>query len=138
VPPGKQGLPHVPGGGAREGDQPFAAVLVEPLGLHLGPPAMLVLQPGARQQSAKTEIAGARGRQQQHPVRLFAVGVVPQPAVDADHRLDAGRARRLVELHHPEDVAGIGERQGRHAVGRGALDRIVDAHDPVRHRVLAV
>ena len=47
-------------------------------------------------------------------------------------------AGRAVELDHAEQVRGVGQRQRRHAVGRGALDGLVDAHDPVAHRVLAV
>ena len=52
--------------------------------------------------------------------------------------LHPGGARRLVELDHAEQVGGVGQRQRRHAVGPGARDRVVDAHDAVAHRVLAV
>src|SRR4029077_426609 len=91
---------------AREGDQPLAAFL-EPALPHLGAPAVLVLQPGARQQPREPQVSRVRLREQQQPVRLVALGFVADPGVAADDRLDARGARRPVEDDPAED-AGAG------------------------------
>jgi len=122
---------------ARQRDQAFGP-LGEPALPHLGAAAVLVLQPGARQQLGQPEIPGARLHQQKQAVRLVALGLVGDPDVAADDRLHARGARRLVELDHAEHVGEVGDRQRRHAVRGRALDRVVDAHDPVGDRELAV
>ncbi len=53
-------------------------------------------------------------------------------------RLDARTQRRLVELHHREQVVLIGDGDGRHALRGGSRDEIVHAHDAVDQRVLGV
>ncbi len=133
---GEERLPDVARRRPGKRDQAFA--VLQPLAGKLGPAPVLVAQPGARQQVAEAQIPGARGAQQEQAVGLLPVGLVLQPAVGADDRLHPGGARRAVELDHAEEVAGVGQRQRRHGVGPGALDRLLDAHDSVAHRVLAV
>ena len=101
-------------------------------------PLALVGEPGARQQIAQAQVAGARGAQQEHARRLVGGRLALHPAIGADHRLHAGGARRLVELDHAEDVRAVGEGQRRHAVLRRALDPPVEPDDAIRHRILAV
>ncbi len=136
--PADERLADVAGAGAGERDQAVGRRLLQPGAREFGTPAALIVQPGARQQAAQPEVARARGAQQEQAEGLVAVGVVLQPAVGADHGLDAGGARRAVELHHAEQVGDVGDRQRRHAVGRRALHRLVDADDAVRHRVFAM
>ena len=134
----EQGLAHVAGCRRGEGNQALSAAFLQPAARDLRLRAVLVAQPGARQQLAQPEIAGARSTKQQHAVRLVPVGIVLHPAVGADDRLDTRGARRAVEFHHAEQVGRIGERERRHAVGGGPLHRLLDADNPVRHRVFAV
>jgi hypothetical protein len=122
---------------ARKSDQALGA-LREPALLQLGAAAMLILEPGAREQLRQPEIARARLHEQQQPVRLVALGFVGDPEVAADDGLHSRRARCLVELDHSEHVGEVGDRQRRHAVRRGPRDGFVDAHDPVRDGELAV
>jgi hypothetical protein len=96
------------------------------------------LRSQARDELAQAQVAGPGLAQEQQPEGFVAVGVVLQPAVGADDRLHAGRAGGAVELDHAEEVRGVGQRQRRHGVGPGARHRLLDAHDSVAHRVLAV
>src|SRR2546423_9785035 len=120
-----------------EGDQALGA-FADPGLAQLGAAPVLVLEPGAGQELGQPEIARARLREQQQPVRLVALGLVRDPDVAADDGLHARRARGLVELDHAEDVGEVGDRQGRHAVRGGPRDGFVDAHDPVGDGELAV
>ena len=49
-----------------------------------------------------------------------------------------GRARRLVELDHAEQVRQVGQRQRRHAISRCGRHRIVNAHNAVHNGILTV
>src|SRR5439155_26651723 len=84
---------------ARKRDQAVAALL-ERAPRNDRARAVLIRQPGARQQLAKAQVPGARCAQQQPPEGLVALGLVLDPAVGADQRLDPSAARRAVELHH--------------------------------------
>jgi hypothetical protein len=134
---GGERVPYVAAGKARQRDQAFGAI-AEPVHRQLGARAVLVLQPGAGNELAQPQVALVRSAQQQRAERLVAVGCVLDPAIDAHQGLHAGFAGRGVELHHAEDVAGIGERERRHAVRLRLRHRFVDADNPVRHRVLAM
>jgi hypothetical protein len=76
--------------------------------------------------------------QQQQARRLVALAIVSDPDVAADDRLHPRGARRLVELHHAEQVGQVGKRERRHAVFRGARHRCIDAHDAVSDGEFAV
>ena len=76
--------------------------------------------------------------QQQQTERLVAVGVVGKPHITTNNRLNTRRARGFVKLDHAEHVRQIGQRQGRHAVGGGGGNRIVNAHDAVNDGIFAV
>ncbi len=110
----------------------------EPFALDLRAAAMLVAAIGAGQPLGKLEIALARLAEQQQAIRHVALGVVRDPHVATDDRLDAGFARGRVELDQPEHVGEIGERQCRHAVGNRGTDRFVDAHHAIDDRVFAM
>ncbi len=99
---------------------------------------MLVAPVRARQPVGEPQVAGARLREQQRAERLVALGVVRQPDVAAEDRLDAARARRLVELDEAEGVGEIGDRERGHGVRRRRRDAVVDAHRAVDDRELAV
>ena len=103
-----------------------------------GAAAMLVGAIRAGQPFGEPQVAGARLREQQRAERLVALGLVRQPDVAAEDRLDAARARRVVELDEAERVGEIGDRERRHAVGDGRGDAVVDAHGAVDDRELAV
>ena len=91
--------------------------------LQLRAAAVLVAAVGARQPVGELQVAGARLREQQRAERLVALGLVREPDVAAEDRLDAARARRLVELDEAERVGEIGDRQRRHGVRRRRRDR---------------
>src|SRR5205814_8475083 len=82
--------------------------------------------------------SGARLREKKRPERLVAFGLVRQPDVAADDRLDTMRASGTIELDETERVREIGDRERRHAVGDGRADAFIDAHRAVDDRVLAV
>jgi hypothetical protein len=88
--------------------------------------------------SASFRYPRARLRQQQRAKGLVALGVVGQPDVAAEDRLDPVRARRLVELDEAERVREIGDRERRHRVGRRSRDRVGDAQRSVGDREFAV
>ena len=136
--PGGERRPHVTRQRARERDQPLRAPVREPGLPELRAPAVLVLEVGAAQEVGQTPVARAGADEEQQAVRLVALGFVRDPDVAADDRLEAGFPRALVEVDHAEHVGEVGERERAHAVGRRARDRVVDPHDPVDDRELAV
>src|SRR5690606_2022382 len=122
----------------RQTQQVGRRAVLEPLATQLGAAAVLVVEVGARQQLGQLAIAGAVAADQQHPVRLVALGLVLDPDIDADDGLDALAARALVELDHAEQVGEVGDAKRRHAVvGRGD-DRLVELDDAVGDRVFGV
>ena len=65
--------------------------------------------------------------------------------IDADDGLHAGVLRGTIELHHREQIALVGKRDGRHARRRNRLHQAGnafafagDAHHAVDQRVLGV
>src|SRR5262249_40747102 len=124
--------------GARERDESVRAGIAEPRLLQLGAPAILIGPVGTGKQIAQAEIAGTRLRQQEQAIRLVAIGFVLEPDIAADDRLDPGLARGLVELHHAEDVAEVGQRQRGHPLLYRRLHRLLDADDAVYDRVFAM
>jgi len=132
-----QRVPDFAAGKSRQRDQAVGAV-AEPFALQLGAAAMLVPAMRAGQPVRESQIARARLAEQQKPLRRITLAFVRDPDVATDDRLDAPRARRLVELDHPEHVGQIGQRKRRHAIRRGRVYRLVDAHHAVDDRILAV
>ena len=102
---------------------------VEPFAPKLRAAAILVAAIGARQpvgEPADSRRATGRAAARETAASRSAscVSQTSQPQM----RLDARRARRLVELDEPERVGEIGERERRHRVGDRGRDRLVDAH----------
>src|SRR5262249_44548646 len=122
---------------ARERDQALGTLLERAAGNDRAATA-LVLQPGAREERTKPEVSGARSTEKQRAEGLLTIGRVLDPAVGADNGLHAGAASGAVELDHAEEIRGIGQRERRHVVGRGAPDCIVNPDYAVAHRVLAM
>jgi hypothetical protein len=133
----RQRLADFAAGESRQRDQAFRA-FGEPLAPQFRTTAVLVGAMRAGQPVGQPQIARARLAEQQEAMRRVALFFVRNPDVATDDRLDAARTRRLVELDHPEDVGQIGERKRRHAIGRGGVDRVVDAHHAIDDRILAV
>ena len=119
-------------------DQAFGALLVEPALADFGAAAVLVGQIGAGNQPAQQQIPGVILGEQQNAERLVPVGLITEPQVAADDGLYAFAASGLVEFHHAEQVAEVGEGESRHAVGHRPGHRVLDAHDPIHNGVLAV
>ena len=122
---------------ARKRDQTRRA-FGKPLAPEFRSAAMLVGSIRARQPLGELEIALARLTQQQQAMRRVTLGLVRDPDVAADDRLDTGLARRGVELDQAEHVGQVGERNGGHLVGDRGRDRVVDAHHAVNDGVFAV
>jgi len=135
---GKQRMADIAEMRARQRNQPFGARFAEPSLVDLRPPAVLIVAVGARQPIAQPQVARGRGAQQQRPERLVAVGFVADPDVAADDRLESLAARRLVELHHAEDVGEVGQRQRRHCVRLCCRYCAVEPCDAVNDRIFAV
>ncbi len=133
----KERRPDFAAARARERDEALGP-FVEPLVPHFRPAAILIRAVRARQPFGELQISGARLREQQRAKGLVALGVVRQPDVAAEDRLDPVRARRLVELDEAERVREIGDRERRHRVGRRGRDRVGDAQRPVGDRKFAV
>ena len=118
----------------REAAVPF----LEPLEPHLGAIAMLVLQVRPRQQVTQVQVARAVLDEDGQAERVVAVGVVRDPQVAADDRLDALLARRGIEPHGTEDVGAVRQRQRALPVARRLPDRLVDPNDAVDDGELGV
>ena len=76
--------------------------------------------------------------EQQQARGAVGVGLVGQPDIGAEHRLDALAARSGVELDEAEQVAEVGQRQCRHVIPGGTRHRVIDADDAVGDGVLAM
>jgi hypothetical protein len=113
---GKERMADIAEVRTRQRNQSFGAGLAEPLLIDFRPSAVLIVAVGARQPVAKPQVTRGGGAQQQRPEWLVAVGFVADPDVATDDRLESLAARRLVELHHAEDVGQIGQRQRRHRI----------------------
>ncbi len=105
---------------------------------HFGAVAMLVLEERPRQQRAQVEIAATVLHQQQQAVRVVALGVVGDPDIAAQDRLDPALARSLVEADRSKEVGAVGEGERSLPVRRSLGHRVVDAHDAVDDRELRV
>ena len=122
---------------ARQCDQPVRSI-IEPLTPDFRAPAIRVGAISASEPVGELQIAGARGHEQQRAKRLVALGLVREPEVAAEERLDARAARGAVELDQAEHVGEIADRQCRHGIGHGRLNRLVDAQSAVDDREFAV
>ena len=99
---------------------------------------MLVVEPGARQQFAQLQIAGAVLDQQQQARRLVALVVVADPDIAADDRLDALATGGLVKLDHAEQIGQVADAKRRLAVFKGGFDHVVEAHQAIDDRIFGM
>ena len=134
----QQGNTDIPIGRARERNQPVTGPGAEPVRIDFGPATVLVLQPGARQQLTQRKVAAVVAHQQQQPVRLVALSPVGEPNIATNQGFDAGSTCRLVEFDQTEQIAKIGQRQRRHAIGRRPRHGLVDTHDAITDGEFAV
>lgn len=135
---------------ARQHDQRVGLVLLrmqrgdgggqrfQPFDADLGAALVLVGQPRLGQQLAQLQVAGVVLGEDEQAERLFAVVVVGDPRVHADHGLDALAARGLVETHHAKQVGQVGDGQRGLLVLDGGGDQVVDAYQAVDDRILRV
>ena len=135
---GQQRLADVAEGGARQRDEAVGADLLQHQPRDFGAAAGPRRQLRAGQNLAQLQVAGMVAAEQQQARRPVGVGLVRQPDIGAEHRLDALAARRAVELDEAEEVAEVGQGQRRHAVAGGARHRVIDTDDTVGDGVLAV
>ncbi len=133
----QQRLSNVALARAGQRDQSVGA-FAEPLAPEFRAAAILIAPIRAREPVGEPEVAGARLHEQQRAEGLVALGVVGEPDITAENRLDAPRARRLVELDEPEGVREIGNRERGHSIRGRGVDRGVDSQRPVDDRELAV
>ena len=125
-----QRAPDIPRHAAGQGDQP-GGVRQHPVTLHLGETLVLTGEVAARQQARQLAITLVILRQQHQPVRAGGRGRIAHPQLGAGQGLDARRLRRAVELDQPEEIAQIGERHGRHAVGAQGRHQRLEADEPI-------
>ncbi len=129
---------HVAFHRARQRDGAGDVLLVEPGPLDHRNAAALAFEIGAAHEASDVAVSQRGLAQQRDSRRLRAIARLMDQQVDADDRLHARAQRRLVELHHREQVVLIGDGDGRHALRRGGRDEIVHAHHAVDQRVLGV
>ena len=134
----EQRLADIAEHGARQADQVAGRAIVEPFGAHLGAATVFVGAIGFGQQLAQLAVALAVAADQQHPAGLVAIGVIRDPRIDTDDRLDPLATRALVEFDHAKQIGQIGDAQCRHAVGGSAGNGLADLHDSVGNRVFGV
>ena len=94
----RQRLPDVAVARAGQGDQAVGA-FPEPLAAQLGVAAVLVLPVAARKPVGEPQVARARLREQQNAIGLVALGVVRDPDVAAEDRLQPPLPRGAVVKH---------------------------------------
>src|SRR5690606_23250030 len=121
---------------ARKNDQ--ALVLGEPFATDFRTTAVLIVEPGARQEIAQRKIARMVTRQQQNPLRLVAIGLVLEPDIGAGNRLDAFALRCAIELDEAKQVAKVGQRERRLTELDGLAHQGGNLGDAVHHRELGV
>ncbi len=71
-------------------------------------------------------------------MRLLTVNLVTDRDIDAEYRLEAMPARRLIEAHGAEHVGAVGQCQCRLTVGTGGLHQRLDPHRAVDNRKLGM
>ncbi len=135
---GQQCMPDVAQVGAGQRDQAVRAAFAQPFLLDLCAAAMLVGAVGAGKPVAELQVTRAGCAQEQGAVGFVAIGLVADPDIAADQRLQSLAARDLIELHHAEEVGQVGQRECGHAVRRRCRDRVIDPGNPVDDRVFAV
>jgi len=99
---------------------------------------MLIAAVGARQDLAQFQVTRTALTEQQQPIGLVAVLLVTHPQVATDDGLQAFGSSSLIELDQAEHVADIGQREAGHAVLDRMRHGIIEAHDTVGDRILAV
>ena len=122
---------------AGQGDQPIRP-LAQPLLANLGTTAILVLQIGTGEQVAQAQITRMGLAQQQQTERLLARRIVADKHIATDDGFDACSARFLVELHQPEHVGQVSERQRGHRICLRRAHCLADAHDAVGDGIFAM
>ena len=138
VPSARKGLPDVALESSGQHNQSLQRVAAYPAAIQHRRTAALALQEGPRHQLGQMPVAGqiltkehdARGR------RTFSG--FANPRIDADHGLDPGGLRFLVELHHGKQVALIGEGNRGHAGCRDRAHQVRNAHDAVHQGIFGV
>jgi len=73
-----------------------------------------------------------------HAFALAAVGLGGEVGLQTDDRLDRGALRRFVELVGAEQVAVVGDRQGRHPHPFGPGEQVAQPGGAVQHRILGM
>src|SRR4051794_30351010 len=80
----------------RKRDQALGALL-EPASRDERAAAVLVREPSTGKERAKPEVTGTRSAEQERPEGLITIGFILDPAIGAQDRLYAARARRAIE-----------------------------------------
>ncbi|OIQ73339.1 hypothetical protein GALL_450260 [mine drainage metagenome] len=124
----------------RQRNQSRGQAVFQPVPLHLGAAAVLVMEPGAAEQLAQVQVTRMILNQKEQPGRLGLRGSVPtaDQHIAADEGLDPGTERGLVEPHGREQVVEIGDRQRALAIARGCGHHIVHPQCAVDNGILGV
>ncbi len=109
---------------------------VQPGAVHPRDPLLLAFLPGPRDQPRQVAVAGIVLRQQRHPCQAAVGARIAYQHVGPDDRLHALCDRGAVELHQPEQVAMIGNRDGRHAAIDDGLHQRLQPHQAVDEGIL--
>jgi len=112
--------------------------MVEPVDVDQRVLAVAAFGVSTRQQAREIEITLAVLAQHGQALQLAAILGIADPQIATGDRLDAGGLGGLVELDQREQVALVGQRDGRHSGVHAGVDQIVDAYRRIGQRVLAV
>ncbi len=97
---------------AGDGDEAADVFRGEPRAIDGRDAALLAFEIRAAHETRRVHVARLGLAQQRESRRRGAIAVLAHEQVDADDRLDARPKRRLVELHHREQVVLIGDADG--------------------------
>src|ERR1700730_16689412 len=125
-------------GRAGQADQTLEISSRQPAALDARCAVLLPLEVRTADQPRQVAVAARRLAQQCEARRLLPLAFLRYLQVYPDERLDARLERLAIELHHREEIALVGHRDGRHARGGQRRNELRHSHHAVAEGVFGV